>query len=36
MVELGALREAARDGSMVVERVVGEGTQLCCVLTRRT
>jgi SAM-dependent methyltransferase len=35
MVSLGALREAARDGSMSVERVIGAGTQLCCVLTRR-
>lgn len=35
MVELGALRRAAADGCMEVERVVGEGTQLCCVLTRR-
>lgn len=35
MVELGALRRAAGDGSMQVERLVGEGTQFCCVLTRR-
>lgn len=35
MIELGALDAAARDGSMLVERVVGAGTQLCCVLTRR-
>jgi SAM-dependent methyltransferase len=35
MVELGALRGAAAEGSMQVERVVGEGTQFCCVLTRR-
>ena len=35
MVELDDLRAAAADGSMEVERVVGEGTQLCCVLTRR-
>jgi SAM-dependent methyltransferase len=35
MVELDDLRAAAADGSMQVERVVGEGTQLCCVLTRR-
>jgi SAM-dependent methyltransferase len=36
MVELDALRAAAADGSMEVERVVGEGTQLCLVLTRQT
>ena len=36
MVELGALRLAAADGSTQVERVVGEGTQFCCVLTRRS
>jgi SAM-dependent methyltransferase len=36
MVELDALRGAARDGSMQVERLVGEGTQYCGVLTRRT
>jgi SAM-dependent methyltransferase len=36
MVELDDLRATARDSSMSVERVVGEGTQLCCVLTRRT
>jgi SAM-dependent methyltransferase len=35
MVELDDLRGAAAEGSMQVERVVGEGTQLCCVLTRR-
>lgn len=35
MVELGALRSAAADGSMQIEQVVGEGTQFCCVLTRR-
>jgi SAM-dependent methyltransferase len=35
MVELDDLRAAASDGSMQVERVVGEGTQMCCVLTRR-
>lgn len=34
-VELGALREAADDGGMEVERIVGEGRQLCFVLTRR-
>ncbi len=35
MVELDALRAAAADGSMRVERIVGEGTQFCCVLLRR-
>jgi SAM-dependent methyltransferase len=35
MVELDDLRAAAAEGSMEVERVIGEGTQLCCVLTRR-
>jgi len=35
MIELDALRDAAADGSMDVERVVGEGTPLCVVLTRR-
>jgi SAM-dependent methyltransferase len=35
MIELDALREAASAGGMSVERIVGEGTQLCCVLTRR-
>ncbi len=35
MVELDDLRAAAAEGSMRVERVIGEGTQLCCVLTRR-
>ncbi len=35
MVELDDLRATAGDSSMSVERVVGEGTQLCCVLTRR-
>jgi ubiquinone/menaquinone biosynthesis C-methylase UbiE len=34
MIELPELRSAASDGSMDVERVVGEGTQFCCVLTR--
>jgi SAM-dependent methyltransferase len=34
-VELDDLRQAASDGAMDVERVVGEGTQLCLVLTRR-
>jgi SAM-dependent methyltransferase len=35
MIELDALGRAAADGAMTVERIVGEGTQLCCVLTRR-
>jgi SAM-dependent methyltransferase len=35
MVELGALRVAAAEGSMHLERIVGEGTQFCCVLVRR-
>jgi SAM-dependent methyltransferase len=35
MVELDDLRAAADEGSMRVERVIGEGEQLCCVLTRR-
>jgi SAM-dependent methyltransferase len=35
MVELDDLRASAADGEMRVERVVGEGTQLCCVLVRR-
>src|SRR5207244_11946157 len=35
MVALDDLRGAAAEGAMQVERVVGEGTQLCCVLTRR-
>ena len=35
MIELADLRAAAADGSMELERVVGEGTQFCCVLTRR-
>ena len=35
MVEIAALRRAAAEGSMEVERIVGEGTQFCCVLTRR-
>jgi SAM-dependent methyltransferase len=35
MVDLDAVRAAAQKGSMLVERVVGEGTQMCCVLTRR-
>jgi SAM-dependent methyltransferase len=35
MIRLDALRAAADDGSMDIERVVGEGTQYCIVLTRR-
>jgi SAM-dependent methyltransferase len=35
MVELDELRAAAHAGSMRIERVVGEGTQFCLVLTRR-
>jgi len=35
MVELADLRTAADAGSMRIERVVGEGTQFCLVLTRR-
>lgn len=35
MVPLDALRTAAADGSMQLDRVVGEGTQWCLVLTRR-
>jgi SAM-dependent methyltransferase len=34
--DLGALRAAAGDGGMNVERVDGEGTQWCIVLARRT
>jgi len=34
-VELGALREAAAEASMEVERVAGEGQQFCFVRTRR-
>jgi SAM-dependent methyltransferase len=34
--DLGALRAAAGDGGMRVERVDGEGTQWCIVLARRT
>jgi SAM-dependent methyltransferase len=34
-IELPDLRAAAADGSMTVERVAGEGTQYCIVLTRR-
>jgi SAM-dependent methyltransferase len=36
MVELDDLRRAASEGSMTIERLVGEGTQFCLVLTRRT
>jgi SAM-dependent methyltransferase len=34
-IELDALRAAADDGGMDVERVEGQGTQYCCVLLRR-
>jgi SAM-dependent methyltransferase len=34
-VELGDLRAAAAEGGMSVERIEGEGTQYCLVLTRR-
>jgi SAM-dependent methyltransferase len=34
-VELDALRAAAADGGMELERVLGEGTQYCLVLARR-
>ena len=34
-IEIPALRQAARDGSMEIERIEGEGTQFCLVLTRR-
>jgi SAM-dependent methyltransferase len=34
-VEIPALHAAASEGSMRVERIVGEGTQWCIVLTRR-
>jgi SAM-dependent methyltransferase len=34
-VQLNAVRRAAEDASMTVERIVGAGTQMCCVLTRR-
>jgi SAM-dependent methyltransferase len=36
MVDLEDLRAAAADGSMQIERITGEGTQYCGVLTRRT
>lgn len=35
MIEIPALRQAAADGSMRIERLVGEGTQFCCALARR-
>jgi len=35
MVEIDDLRGAARAGSMRIERLIGEGTQFCLVLTRR-
>ena len=34
-IDLGEARTAAGEGGMEVERVAGEGTQLCFVLTRR-
>lgn len=34
-VELDAVRDAAEDGGMVLERTAGEGTLMCCVLTRK-
>jgi SAM-dependent methyltransferase len=36
MVDVPALRDAAGAGAMAIERLVGEGTQFCCVLTRRS
>jgi SAM-dependent methyltransferase len=36
MVELDALREAAVTGSLQIERIIGEGTQFCGVLVRRS
>ena len=35
-VELDGLRAAATDGGMTVERLTGEATQFCLVLTRRS
>jgi 2-polyprenyl-3-methyl-5-hydroxy-6-metoxy-1,4-benzoquinol methylase len=35
LLELDDLRAAVREGSMQIERLVGEGTQFCLVLTRR-
>lgn len=35
MIDLDDLRTAADQGSMEIERIVGAGTQYCCVLTRR-
>lgn len=34
-IDLEQLRMAAREGGMQIERIVGEGTQMCCVLARR-
>lgn len=34
-VALSDVRRAAAEGGLAVERVVGEGTQMCCVLVRR-
>jgi SAM-dependent methyltransferase len=35
MVEISDLRETVADGSMRIDRLVGEGTQFCCVLLVR-
>jgi SAM-dependent methyltransferase len=34
-IDLDDVRGAAQDGGMAVERISGEGTQMCFVLTRR-
>jgi hypothetical protein len=34
-IEIPALRAAADEGGMELERVVGEGTQMCMVLARK-
>jgi SAM-dependent methyltransferase len=34
-VELGDLRQAVADGGMTIEKITGEGTQFCLVLTSR-
>jgi SAM-dependent methyltransferase len=36
MVELDALHAAVHQGSMEIERIAGQGTQMCAVLTRRS
>lgn len=36
MIDLDALRSAAAAGSLQVERIIGEGTQFCGVLVRRS